>query len=57
MPGLAAGRDWASFVVTVSSGVSPAALDRLEALGVARAVVFVRAPFAGAVRRVAAARR
>ena len=38
---LAAGREWASFVVTVSSGVSPAALDRLEALGVARAVAFV----------------
>ena len=53
---LAAGRDWASFVVTVSSDSSPAALERLEALEVARAVVFVRAPFTGAVRRVATAR-
>ena len=53
----ATGRDWASFVVTVSSGASPAALERLEALGVTRAVVFVRAPFAGAVRRVVTARR
>jgi alkanesulfonate monooxygenase SsuD/methylene tetrahydromethanopterin reductase-like flavin-dependent oxidoreductase (luciferase family) len=53
---LAADRDWESFVVTVSSGVSPAALERLEGLGVARAVAFVQAPFTGAVRRVAAAR-
>jgi alkanesulfonate monooxygenase SsuD/methylene tetrahydromethanopterin reductase-like flavin-dependent oxidoreductase (luciferase family) len=53
----AAGRDWPSFVVTVSSGVSPAALERLETLEVARAVAFVQAPFVAAVRRVAAARR
>jgi alkanesulfonate monooxygenase SsuD/methylene tetrahydromethanopterin reductase-like flavin-dependent oxidoreductase (luciferase family) len=46
-----AGRDWASFVVTVSSDLSPASLQRLEALDVGRAVAFVRAPFVEAIRR------
>ena len=54
---LAAGRDWPSFVVTVSSDLGPAGLGRLEALGVHRAVAFVRGPFVEAVRRLAAARR
>jgi alkanesulfonate monooxygenase SsuD/methylene tetrahydromethanopterin reductase-like flavin-dependent oxidoreductase (luciferase family) len=53
----AAGRDWSSFVVTVSSDLSAAALDRLEALEVDRAVAFVRAPFAANARRLAAGRR
>jgi alkanesulfonate monooxygenase SsuD/methylene tetrahydromethanopterin reductase-like flavin-dependent oxidoreductase (luciferase family) len=54
---LAAGRDWPSFVVTVSSDLGPAGLARLETLGVHRAVAFVRGPFVEAVRRLAAARR
>jgi alkanesulfonate monooxygenase SsuD/methylene tetrahydromethanopterin reductase-like flavin-dependent oxidoreductase (luciferase family) len=53
----AAGRDWSSFVVTVSSDLSATALGRLEALEVHRAVAFVRAPFAATVRRLAAGRR
>jgi alkanesulfonate monooxygenase SsuD/methylene tetrahydromethanopterin reductase-like flavin-dependent oxidoreductase (luciferase family) len=53
----AAGRDWSSFVVTVSSDLSEAALGRLEALEVHRAVAFVRAPLADNVRRLAASRR
>ena len=53
----AAGQDWSSFVVTVSSDVGAAALDRLAALGVTRAVAFVRPPFAARVRRLALSRR
>jgi alkanesulfonate monooxygenase SsuD/methylene tetrahydromethanopterin reductase-like flavin-dependent oxidoreductase (luciferase family) len=53
----AAGRDWSSFVVTVSSDLSGAALGRLEALEVHRAVAFVRAPFADNARRLPAGRR
>jgi alkanesulfonate monooxygenase SsuD/methylene tetrahydromethanopterin reductase-like flavin-dependent oxidoreductase (luciferase family) len=49
-----AGREWSSFVVTVSSGLSPPVLAQLEALGVHRAVAFVRAPFAENVRHLAA---
>jgi alkanesulfonate monooxygenase SsuD/methylene tetrahydromethanopterin reductase-like flavin-dependent oxidoreductase (luciferase family) len=52
-----AGRDWASFVVTVSSDLSPASLERLQAVDVDRAVVFVRPPFVDAIRRLAAIRR
>jgi alkanesulfonate monooxygenase SsuD/methylene tetrahydromethanopterin reductase-like flavin-dependent oxidoreductase (luciferase family) len=52
-----AGRDWSSFVVTVSSDLSAGALGRLEALEVDRALAFVRAPFAANVRRLAAGRR
>jgi alkanesulfonate monooxygenase SsuD/methylene tetrahydromethanopterin reductase-like flavin-dependent oxidoreductase (luciferase family) len=53
---LAVGRDWSSFVVTVSSDLSRTSLQRLESLGVHRAVVLVRAPLAAAVRRAAARR-
>jgi alkanesulfonate monooxygenase SsuD/methylene tetrahydromethanopterin reductase-like flavin-dependent oxidoreductase (luciferase family) len=49
---LAAGRDWASFVITVSSDLGPAGVGRLETLGVHRAIAFVRAPFVEAVRRL-----
>jgi alkanesulfonate monooxygenase SsuD/methylene tetrahydromethanopterin reductase-like flavin-dependent oxidoreductase (luciferase family) len=51
------GRDWSSFVVTVSSDLSPPALGRLEAAGVHRAIGFVPAPFAANARRLAAGRR
>jgi alkanesulfonate monooxygenase SsuD/methylene tetrahydromethanopterin reductase-like flavin-dependent oxidoreductase (luciferase family) len=53
----AVGRDWSSFVVTVSSDLSAPALGRLDALEVDRAVAFVRRPFAANVRRLAAGRR
>jgi alkanesulfonate monooxygenase SsuD/methylene tetrahydromethanopterin reductase-like flavin-dependent oxidoreductase (luciferase family) len=49
-------RDWSSFVVTVSSDLSVGPLGRLEALEVDRAVVFVRAPLAPNVRRLASGR-
>lgn len=52
-----AGRDPASFVVTVSSPLSASALERLSEHGVDRAVALVRPPFATAVRRLGAARR
>jgi alkanesulfonate monooxygenase SsuD/methylene tetrahydromethanopterin reductase-like flavin-dependent oxidoreductase (luciferase family) len=45
-----------SFVVSVSSDVRPASLERLGSLGVDRAVVYVSSPSAGQVRRLAAAR-
>jgi hypothetical protein len=54
---LAVGRDWPSFVVTVSSDLGPSGLGRLETLGVHRAIAFVRPPFVEAVRRLGAARR
>ncbi len=47
---LEAGRDWRSFVVTVSSDLSPASLQRLDSLDVKRAVVLARAPFGDTVR-------
>ena len=47
-------RDPSSFIVTVSSDLRPQALERLEALGVDRAVAFVGAPSADRVRRLAA---
>jgi alkanesulfonate monooxygenase SsuD/methylene tetrahydromethanopterin reductase-like flavin-dependent oxidoreductase (luciferase family) len=53
----ASGRDPSTFVVTVSSGLHPAALKRLEELDVDRVVTFVEAPFADHVRRMAAGRR
>jgi alkanesulfonate monooxygenase SsuD/methylene tetrahydromethanopterin reductase-like flavin-dependent oxidoreductase (luciferase family) len=53
---LAAGRDWASFIVTVSSDLSRGSLERLESFDVKRAVVFVRAPFVDAVRRLGTSR-
>jgi alkanesulfonate monooxygenase SsuD/methylene tetrahydromethanopterin reductase-like flavin-dependent oxidoreductase (luciferase family) len=53
----AAGRDWASFVVTVSSDPSAASVERLAALGVHRVIAFMRAPFAPKVQRLAAGRR
>jgi hypothetical protein len=51
-----AGRDPASFVVTVSSPLTAPALERLSEHGVDRAVSLVRPPYAAAVRRLAAAR-
>ena len=50
------GADASSFLVTVSSNLSPSALERLSALGVDRSITFVRAPFAEQVRRLAALR-
>jgi alkanesulfonate monooxygenase SsuD/methylene tetrahydromethanopterin reductase-like flavin-dependent oxidoreductase (luciferase family) len=54
---LAAGGDPAEFVVTVSSEVRARSLERLERLGVARAIAFVGAPSADQVRRLARTRR
>ena len=51
------GRDPSSFVVTVSSDLSPRALERLEALDVDRVVAFVGPPFAAQARRLAGSRR
>jgi alkanesulfonate monooxygenase SsuD/methylene tetrahydromethanopterin reductase-like flavin-dependent oxidoreductase (luciferase family) len=53
----ASGRRSPSFVVTASSGLRSPELERLQDLDVNRAVVFVRAPFATHVRRLAANRR
>ena len=50
------GRDPSSFVVTVSSDLRAATLVRLETLRVDRAVVFVGAPSADRIRRLAASR-
>jgi alkanesulfonate monooxygenase SsuD/methylene tetrahydromethanopterin reductase-like flavin-dependent oxidoreductase (luciferase family) len=50
------GADASSFLVTVSSNLSPSALERLSGLGVDRSITFVRAPFAEQVRRLAARR-
>ena len=52
----ASGRDLSTFVVTVSSGLHAPALKRLEELEVDRVVVFVEAPFADHVHRLAASR-
>jgi alkanesulfonate monooxygenase SsuD/methylene tetrahydromethanopterin reductase-like flavin-dependent oxidoreductase (luciferase family) len=49
-----AGREAGHFVVTVSSELQPQALERLDGLGVDRAIAFVGAPTAAAVRRLAA---
>jgi alkanesulfonate monooxygenase SsuD/methylene tetrahydromethanopterin reductase-like flavin-dependent oxidoreductase (luciferase family) len=51
-----AGRDRESFLVTVSSDVSSRALEQLGAIGVNRAVAFLRPPFAESVRRLAVRR-
>jgi alkanesulfonate monooxygenase SsuD/methylene tetrahydromethanopterin reductase-like flavin-dependent oxidoreductase (luciferase family) len=51
-----AGRPSSPFVVTVSSELRPRALAKLEEQHVDRAVVFVSAPFADNVRRLAADR-
>jgi len=51
------GRDPSTFVVTASSNLNAAVLDRLESLCVDRAVTLVQAPFADHVRRLAASRR
>jgi alkanesulfonate monooxygenase SsuD/methylene tetrahydromethanopterin reductase-like flavin-dependent oxidoreductase (luciferase family) len=48
-----AGRDPSTFLVTVSANPTPATIGRLEKLGVDRAVVFVRPPFAAQARRLA----
>jgi alkanesulfonate monooxygenase SsuD/methylene tetrahydromethanopterin reductase-like flavin-dependent oxidoreductase (luciferase family) len=50
----ASGRDPTGLVVTVSSDLRAATLERLENLGVDRAVAFVRAPLSESVRRLAA---
>ena len=52
-----AGRDPSAFIVTVSSDLRPQSLERLEALGVHRAVAFVHAPSADRVRQLASGRR
>lgn len=52
-----AGRDWSSFVVTVSSDFSAAGLERLETLGVHRTLTFIGPPFTDHVRRLAPDRR
>ncbi len=54
---VAAGRDPATFVVTVSTGLHAPTLRRLEVLGVSRAVVFLPRPTAERVRALAATRR
>lgn len=51
------GRDRSSLIVTVSSNLSAANLERLEALGVDRAVGLISPPFADQVRRLGADRR
>lgn len=53
---VASGGDPSTFVVTVSSDLRPAVLDRLEDLGVDRVVTFVQAPLAARVRQLAAGR-
>jgi alkanesulfonate monooxygenase SsuD/methylene tetrahydromethanopterin reductase-like flavin-dependent oxidoreductase (luciferase family) len=50
------GRDLSSFIVTVSSNLHPQALQRLESLGVHRAVVFVGPPLVQQVRSLAESR-
>jgi alkanesulfonate monooxygenase SsuD/methylene tetrahydromethanopterin reductase-like flavin-dependent oxidoreductase (luciferase family) len=50
------GRDPSQLLVTVSSALSESAVRRLDRLEVDRLVVFVRAPFAENVRRLAANR-
>jgi alkanesulfonate monooxygenase SsuD/methylene tetrahydromethanopterin reductase-like flavin-dependent oxidoreductase (luciferase family) len=52
----ASGRDPSTFLVTVSSSLHAPALKRMEELQVDRVVVFVGAPFAEQVRRLAAGR-
>jgi alkanesulfonate monooxygenase SsuD/methylene tetrahydromethanopterin reductase-like flavin-dependent oxidoreductase (luciferase family) len=52
----ASGRDPDAFVVTVSSDLRPTTLERLEELGVGRAIVFVRPPFAQRISALAAGR-
>jgi alkanesulfonate monooxygenase SsuD/methylene tetrahydromethanopterin reductase-like flavin-dependent oxidoreductase (luciferase family) len=54
---VSAGRDPSSFVVTVSSDIRSPALTQLEELSVDRVVVFVGAPLADNVRRLAASQR
>jgi alkanesulfonate monooxygenase SsuD/methylene tetrahydromethanopterin reductase-like flavin-dependent oxidoreductase (luciferase family) len=51
---LSAGRDPASFVVTVSSDLGAASLDRLSELQVDRVVTFISAPLAARARQLAA---
>ncbi|MGH9047001.1 MAG: LLM class flavin-dependent oxidoreductase [Acidimicrobiales bacterium] len=53
----ASGRGASRFIVTVSSSLHAPAQERLRELDVDRAVVFVEAPFADQVRRLAAGRR
>ena len=53
----ASGADPSRLLVTVSSDLREPALQRLEDLGVNRAVAFVPAPLADGVRRLAATRR
>lgn len=50
------GRDWSSFLITVSSDLSPSDRERLETLGVHRAVAFIGPPFAERIRRLATGR-
>jgi alkanesulfonate monooxygenase SsuD/methylene tetrahydromethanopterin reductase-like flavin-dependent oxidoreductase (luciferase family) len=50
-------RDRSPFVLTVSSDLAPRSLERLEQLGVDRAVAFASTPLAHHVRRLTALRR
>ena len=52
----AAGRDPSTFIVTVSSDLRQKTLERLEGMGVDRAVAFVGAPSVDRVRRLASGR-
>jgi len=52
----ASGRDPSSLLITVSSQLGGRAVAVLDQIGVDRAVVFVQAPFADHVRRLAASR-
>jgi hypothetical protein len=54
---VSSGRDSSSFIVTVSTDLRTRALERLEGLGIDRAVAFIRPPFAENARRLAAGRR
>jgi alkanesulfonate monooxygenase SsuD/methylene tetrahydromethanopterin reductase-like flavin-dependent oxidoreductase (luciferase family) len=53
----AAGRDASPFIVTVSSQLTAAALERLAERRVDRAIVLLRPPFASQVRRLAGVQR
>ena len=53
----ASGGDPTALVVTVSSDLRASTLERLEDLGVHRAVAFIQAPLSASVHRLAATRR
>ena len=49
------GRDPGDFVVTASTGPSPREHERLAALGVTRAIVYLQPPYLDGVARVSSA--